>query len=137
MTDTQIIQAIIDGKMEAPVMLSALKSFRNKEDSDCQDHVSCVGMKYQAHADFLRVKKTGTAIIMIPDPANIHDSDAVACYVTMPTGEGDGEYTWVRAGYLPKNQTHLLRNREVVYEGKIYAKHHSHWTITAELNRCF
>lgn len=137
MSDKQIIRAIITGQMQAPVMLSALKSFSHKEQIGPSDHLPCVGMRHQAYADFLKVKKTGTAIILIPDPANPHDDEAVACYVTMPTGELDGEYTWVRAGYIAKNQTHLIRDRDRVYEGKIYRKSHDFWTVTAEMVRAF
>jgi len=136
MTDKQIIRAILKGQMQAPAMLSALKDFSHKEQVGPTDHLSCVGMRHQAYADFLKVKKTGTAIILIPDPANPHDEDAVACYVTMPH-ECEGDYTWVRAGYVARNQTHLIRDRDRVYEGKIYRKSHDFWTITAEMVRVF
>ena len=136
MTDRQVIQAIIDGQMQAPVMLSALKSFRQKEASDMEDHLSCVGMRHQAYADFLKVKKGGTAIILIPDPANPFDQNAIACYVTKPLEEEEG-YTWIRAGYVAKNQTQMIRDRTVVHEGNIYRKAHDFWTITADQIRVF
>lgn len=136
MTDKEVIEAILNGQMEAPVMLTALKSFKGKEASDVDDHLSLVGMRHQAYADFLKVKKQGTAVILIPDPANPHDDNAIACYVTRPFEEEDG-YTWIRAGYVARNQTHLIRDRSVVHEGNIYRKSHDFWTITADQVRVF
>ena len=122
--------------MEAPLTLNALKGFRTKEASEFSDMIHMVGMRHQREAEFLKFKKTGTTVIMIPEPANKHDPNAIACYVTKPTDEG-ANYTWVLAGYISRSQTILLKDRGAVYEGSIYRKAHDYWSVTAELFRVF
>lgn len=98
--------------------------------------VPVVGMRYRPAKDFLTRKRVGTAIIMVPEPANPHDPDAVACYVTQ-TQYGQDEYTWVHAGYVARNSTSAILDRSKVYEGRILHKSNDFWDVSIEFERKF
>lgn len=103
---------------------------------DAEQPITVVGMKYQPDFDFLSVKRLGTAILLVPEPANQYDSNAIACYVTKPTGDSyDNTYTWVKAGYIAKSETCLIRDRSKVYEGKIASKNRDYWCVRVHSDR--
>lgn len=132
------IQKILDAVMEAPQELESLKLFKRKLVAPKMDILSCVGMRHQFFAPFLQERKQeGTTIILVPDTANKHDPQAIACYVSMPDIDKDNAYTWIRAGYISASQTHLIKDRTKIYEGVIYAKHHDWWSVQIKSIREF
>jgi hypothetical protein len=133
------IQRVIDGAMEAPTMLNALKYFTSiKQIPDMfEDPVGLVGMKYQFHYNIFQRKPIGSMVLLVPDPANPHDANAVAVYAAMQEPNQDKGFTWIRVGYVPANSTHLFKDRSKVYQGSIHQKSYDFWTIDVTAIRLF
>lgn len=118
----------MNGEMQAPDELPALKFYRRKDHNPIRDWVHCVGLKYQREYHYTKHKRLSNMVLMIPDPANPHDENAIACYVTKTLE--DQSYTWVRAGYIARTQTDWFKDRSVIYEGQIEMKNQDYFTVS-------
>ena len=133
-----ILQSILDGDIQAPSQLDELKDFRTKREGDFRN-VTVVGMRHRRHKDHLmRNKRIGHSVILVPEPANPYDPDAIAVYTTMPVyGPEAGSYTWIMAGYVSRTQTCHILDKTKVYEGNILHKTSAYWDISVTHERVF
>ncbi len=126
---------MLDGRSLAPDELEELKLFRSKKGAINRE-ATVVGMKYRPYKNTAGRKRPGHTLILVPEPANRHDKNAVAVYGTH-TEYGRDEYTWVHLGYLSSNTTHLIQDRSKIYEAKILNKAQDYWDVLIENERVF
>lgn len=132
------IDAIISGKIRAPEQLEELKDFRTKLVVNQRD-LTIVGMRHRNEKEHLmRQKRPGHTVLLVPEPSNPFDKDAIAAYTTMPVfGPESQSYTWILAGYVSASQTSYVIDKTKVYEGRIRRKTNDFWDINIEHERVF
>lgn len=68
-----------------------------------------VGNRYRSPEaqQVLGFKRTGTLVLLVREPGNPYDANAIACLVTASVETGE-DYKWIHVGYLPKNTAEVL-----------------------------
>lgn len=84
-------------------------------------HIRGNSYRPQQAQSALRNKNAGNRVLMIREPANSHDPNALAVLVAQSTtgvGCQSSEYNWVFVGYAPKEMAARAAQHWPVYEGK-------------------
>lgn len=76
-----------------------------------------VGLKHQPFYKEVLAKSIGCHVMLVPEPGNLHDMNAVACYVALKTYSGG--YVWSKAGYVSAPETKFITDKSTPHVGII------------------
>lgn len=75
-----------------------------------------VGLPYR-HEDVRNAfakKKVGTKLLLVPEPANKHDNNAIAVFSALTLPNDSSQWRWCHVGYIPAVVSSKLQLKEIV-----------------------
>lgn len=80
--------------------------------------LTIVGSRYRTGVEqsVLRSKNKGTMVLLMREPANPNDPNAIACLVSKGNSDGNG-FNWFHVGYLPAQTSKSLAPIWPTYAG--------------------
>ena len=80
-------------------------------DADKYGQLQIVGNRYRSkeQQQILKSKKAGALVLLVPEPGNFKDENAIACLVSKNLPDHPYKFTWTHVGYLPAHTAAKLK----------------------------